>query len=256
MIMKRQRKVRRVQFVDEPVSNKKEIDLVRDSLETTKELKNSHQSDVRSEAHSRHIPSYLECNRYIQSYLRTTDAAYIEFVSNSSSRNKSNSNLEQAMIHGVGEGYRALECSSRDARQRNKSRQLVVVSILAKSRLLQTQGAGVASCERQLRKHSKKLSHESRQWAQFLGEIDAAAAAAEYATIPPSLLLVRRRPGVAGVRQKSRRQLAPLIMQDQRGSFLNRVMQRWTSNIDNEDMNAVECYQTSVPAVIVIEIAV
>lgn len=189
---KRPRQVGRVQFADEPVSSEEEIELVQDSWISTMELSESRRADVQS----------VEYDIHIQSYLRTTDEAFIEVVS-SGGRTTCKSNLRQAMIHGAGKGYRALECTSRDAQQRSKSKQLAVVSILAKSRLLKSQG--VASRDKQLCKHAEQLSRRSRQWALFLGETDASVAAAEYATVPPSLLLARR-PNDAVVRQGSRRQ--------------------------------------------------
>lgn len=239
MGMKRQRKLRRrVHFADEPVSCAKVIELVRDSWMSTKERNKSRRSDAQS----------VERDIHIQSYLRTTDASYVEVVNSKSRTIVCKGKLRQAMIHGVGKGYRGLEGSSRDAQQRKELGELSVVSILAMSRLLKSQG--VASRDKQLRRHSKKLSLRSRQWAQFLGEVDATAAATEYATIPPSLLRVRLMVTTTAVVRQRSQQLP-------RGNrFLNRALQRWTSNEYEGTNDAVVYNVAPVPAVIAVGITV
>lgn len=161
---------RRVHFQDH--HEEKAIEVVSDLWVKKSTLKKSCYVDYQSVKHNKHV----------QDYLYAYDLAYLEIKNGHGRVSKV---LQQVLIQGAGKGYRSLEryylCESGSRRE---TRRGVITSILSQYRRLSSK---LIDWEEQLHHHSKKLTRRSRQWAIFLGRVDAKVAAVEYSAITVSL---------------------------------------------------------------------
>jgi hypothetical protein len=130
-------------------------------------------------------------NQLVHDYLYAYELAHLEVKSGQGSVSKG---LQQMLIKGAKRGYRALErYHLYEAGARRETRRHAVTTILSHYRRLSPTTRAADGGE-QLRKHSKRLTRQSRQWAFFWGQIDAKVASAEYATLPSALLILWTQP--------------------------------------------------------------
>jgi hypothetical protein len=164
-----------VQIVED-LNEEYEIEPVQDSWVKKKRLKQSCHRDCQ----------YVNLISSVRDYICAHDVAFLELCSGG---DKVSKGLQKILVQGAGNGYRGLERYSSSAIERKHARRLFVSSVVSKYGKL----AMGSDWHKQLCIHSKKASRTSRKWAFFLGQIDAKAAVAEYATIPRALLIRPRK---------------------------------------------------------------
>ena len=116
-------------------------------------------------------------------YLLVHDRAYVQLNGSSGTVQ---AHLQQAMVRGLSKGYRALESHS-DRRNRGRfSKKVVDMYKMISIATAIHRRKGCNFGWQKLREYSERLSRDSRQWAAYMGLLDAFAAADEY--VSPSLV--------------------------------------------------------------------
>jgi hypothetical protein len=120
----------------------------------------------------------VQTDNLAQAYLLVYDTAYLQL---NGTNGAVAHNFQQALVSGATLGYRTLGRYSEFGQERFNDRGLVFKSVVSMYKTL----AMGDNWDTKLREHYEDLTRASRQWAAFMGQIDAEAASLEYATLLP-----------------------------------------------------------------------